>query len=312
MAHLNIERLSLPCNVHGLSYFPSGFRDILRCELSATNGRKGLSEWAPLESIHDHSIEQVMELLSRHDQSSVDDVFDQILCDDSEYLARYFRTSFPYPISFIMSVALFNAQILRNNYSIKSYVKQAVLILPGHSFDYIKLMLKRGYRCLKIKINGARTDDIERIKMIRSLVGSEVELRLDANKKLSFDEAKILLHATRSQGINYIEEPLGDISRLAELYDATGVNMALDESICEENALLLCHQTKSKYVIIKASRFNSIYSIIDLCKKAQSMGISPIFSPCFESDFYCSLMLYLIDSLELHNSIHGIYTDIWA
>lgn len=312
MAHLKLDRLSLPCNRDGLSYFPSGFRDVLKCEFVASNGTRGLSEWAPLLGIHAHSIPHVVDLLSTIDPRAIDDAFSQLQKNDSDYLADYLRASFPYPVSFIVSMALLYAQIKYGTYCFQSNINMSSLIMPHHSIDYIKLMRERGCRCLKIKINGADSHDIERIQLIRSLVDNEVDLRLDANKKLSFCEAKTLLHALKPLRIDYIEEPIWDISRLSELYDETGVDMALDESFCEEDALLMCRETKSKYLIIKASRFTSVYSVMNLCRKAQAIGVSPIFSPCFESDFYCGLMMHLVDSLGLHNNAHGIYTDIWA
>jgi hypothetical protein len=307
MARLEIYRQSLKSE--GSFYFPSSERLILRFDFSLNNGSTFSSEWAPFPSIHSHTIDDVVQQSRTIESNDIEALEGLIGNNNSEVLSHFFRESFPYPLSFIMSLGLFHAQI-KTAVDSGERVKHSVLLLPHHSISDALYLLGQGFSCLKIKVSSLISQEVERLNAIRSAIGDNIPIRIDANRKLSFDEAKLLLSHVKN--LQYIEEPTYELSRLAELYDATGVAIALDESFLDGDSLDKLLEARARYLIIKASRFNNIFSLINLSKEAQNIGITPIFSHCFESDFYASLMSRLVKHLGLCHEAHGLYSNIFS
>ncbi|MBL7644617.1 MAG: o-succinylbenzoate synthase [Candidatus Hydrogenedentes bacterium] len=89
-----------------------------------------------------------------------------------------------------------------------------------------------GYRAVKLKVGReSMTEDIRLVREVRSIVGPEVSLRLDANQAWSLDDAVLFGKATADAGIAYIEEPCSAPVDLPAFRRETGIPYAIDESI---------------------------------------------------------------------------------
>ena len=65
---------------------------------------------------------------------------------------------------------------------------------------------------------GAATDpDLAQIEAVRSAVGPQARIRLDANGAWSVDRAEYVLRSAADLGIELVEQPVADIERMAEL-----------------------------------------------------------------------------------------------
>jgi O-succinylbenzoate synthase len=89
-----------------------------------------------------------------------------------------------------------------------------------------------GYRAVKLKVGrDSMTEDIRLVREVRSIIGSEISLRLDANQAWSLDDATLFGKATADASIAYIEEPCAVPGDLPAFQRATGIPYAIDESI---------------------------------------------------------------------------------
>ena len=79
--------------------------------------------------------------------------------------------------------------------------------------------------------------DIQLVRDVRSRLRADMELRLDANRAWSFSDATEFTRAISDIEYAYVEEPLQDASRLEELYAASGIRYALDETLVSEETL---------------------------------------------------------------------------
>lgn len=71
---------------------------------------------------------------------------------------------------------------------------------------------REGYRCFKLKVGQGRlSDDLLRIEALLGL-GDALRLRLDANRSWSLVETQTLMAALPPARIEYLEEPLADLS----------------------------------------------------------------------------------------------------
>lgn len=92
----------------------------------------------------------------------------------------------------------------------------------------------RGFRAFKLKL-GVRSfdDDLARVAALRSAIGAQAALRLDANGAWSEGEAARALAALVPFAPEYVEEPTCGIAACARLRERAHVPIALDESACD-------------------------------------------------------------------------------
>lgn len=90
---------------------------------------------------------------------------------------------------------------------------------------------------LKAVVGHDNEYNIEKLKLIRSLVGDDPVVLLEANGHLSLDEAITLCRLAEPYNITGFEQPLpaGELEGLIELKKKTGIPIILDESICNSD-----------------------------------------------------------------------------
>lgn len=157
-----------------------------------------------------------------------------------------------------------------------------------------KEAVKQGARAIKIKVGGhALGDDMTRVAAIRSAVGRDVEMRLDANGAWTRDEAERALKALTGLGIAWIEEPLkrqGNENFLPELAELrviakqVGVGIALDESVQTLKDLEAAIEAKAAdVVIIKPMFAGGLVAGLELYRRAREAGLQALVTHALES-----------------------------
>ena len=86
-----------------------------------------------------------------------------------------------------------------------------------------------GYRTLKLKIGDE--SDVERVDAVRSAVGSDVAIRLDANGRWDLASARVRVQQFAPFDPEFIEEPVAGLENLARLRPDVTVRIAADESV---------------------------------------------------------------------------------
>lgn len=88
-----------------------------------------------------------------------------------------------------------------------------------------------GHRSIKIKVGVLDpAADIERVAAAREVVGSEVELRIDANGAWPVDTAIEVLRRMVEFGVTFCEEPSDGIEAIASVGARSDIPVAVDES----------------------------------------------------------------------------------
>lgn len=201
---------------------------------------------------------------------------------------------------------------IQQKYSgIDGVIKQSGFINEESIDDAVakaKQFIEEGYGCLKIKIGALSLDEeIEKVKMLQKELSDKIPLRLDLNKKYDLPSAQYFLHALKSCNIQYVEEPLKDTSKIFELRKKTKCNVALDESFTSIKDFSFMIESKINYLVIKPSRFSTIFCLIRFANIAKKLNIKLILSPCFETEFTGCTNAVLAFLLGLDDIHHGIY-----
>lgn len=132
-----------------------------------------------------------------------------------------------------------------------------------------------GCRTAKIKVAepGQRlSDDVARVREVRTLMGPEGRIRIDANGAWNLDEAEHAIHALTEFDLEYVEQPCGTIEDLAELRRRVkylGIPIAADESIRKaSDPLAVARAGAADIVIIKAQPLGGIRRALRIVAEA--------------------------------------------
>ncbi|THE64991.1 o-succinylbenzoate synthase [Salinadaptatus halalkaliphilus] len=117
-----------------------------------------------------------------------------------------------------------------------------------------------GFACCKVKV-GSRPleDDIERVRRVRDVVGSAVELRVDANEAWTIPDAERAIEAFADLDVSILEQPLpaGALEGHADLR-GEGVEIALDEGVLEHGIDAICSAEAADAVVLKPMALGGI------------------------------------------------------
>lgn len=145
-------------------------------------------------------------------------------------------------------------------------------------------LAEQGYRTLKVKMGRTTLDeDIATVLAIRKTVGSNVRLRLDANRAWSFDEAGRFLTGTASTVLEFIEEPLADPEEAERLHARFQVPIALDETLLSVSPDELVKWSFATHVVLKPTLMGGIQLSERFVEAAARLGMTPVVSASYES-----------------------------
>lgn len=94
----------------------------------------------------------------------------------------------------------------------------------------------RGYGTFYVKVGRNRGDDLERVFAVRSAIGEQCRLRIDANGAWSFAEARDVLAAMGDAHLDFVEQPVRQVPRdlLGDLRRVVSVPVAANEGLWSE------------------------------------------------------------------------------
>jgi L-alanine-DL-glutamate epimerase-like enolase superfamily enzyme len=148
-----------------------------------------------------------------------------------------------------------------------SPMKSSLLALGMYAF---------GFRNFKIKLK--RLQDTERIERIRNILGSKVQIRLDANSAYNFRLSSDIhtLHAFKKFNIISIEQPFeqGHHREIAAIKQDIGIPIMADESLLHmDNAIEIIREKSYDALNLRVSRVGGIYPFMQMANLAKENGI---------------------------------------
>ncbi|MCS7009269.1 MAG: hypothetical protein NZL93_04955, partial [Chthoniobacterales bacterium] len=102
-------------------------------------------------------------------------------------------------------------------------------LVEGHPRDWVRRvsqLQKEGCSVIKLKVRPEIMHaSVEAVRRIRMLLGDKVELRLDANRSFTKEEAIRFAEEIKDFSISFIEEPCRNVEDFDEIYYRTGVRI---------------------------------------------------------------------------------------
>jgi len=131
----------------------------------------------------------------------------------------------------------------------------------------------KAYRFRSVKIKVGSGNDLNRLKVIRRILGDKVDLRVDANCAWSQDEAVEKINKMRRFGISAVEQPVKphDIRGLKKVTDSVPETIIADESLVTiKDAETLAHLKACDMFNIRLSKCGGILNalkIVDIARR---------------------------------------------
>jgi len=145
------------------------------------------------------------------------------------------------------------------------------------------LMKEVGYRAVKLKVGRRKVcEDAELVRKVGEILVSGVALRLDANRAWGFDEALEFARGISGVWVEYVEEPLSEPGRLAELAQGWGLPVALDESLVGMGAEDLELYPYARAVVLKPTLLGGVSRTLGLVERATALGMAAVVSSSYE------------------------------
>ena len=129
---------------------------------------------------------------------------------------------------------------------------------------------------IKIIMGSVEKDNIERVRMIRSLFGDHFDMRIEANGKWSKEQAISHIEKLKRFNISGVEQPVaaGDIRGLHEIRNKTGIPVIVDESMCNlSDAKKLIEAKACDIINIKISKCGGLLKSKEIRDFAKSKNI---------------------------------------
>jgi L-alanine-DL-glutamate epimerase-like enolase superfamily enzyme len=135
-----------------------------------------------------------------------------------------------------------------------------------------------GFDCLKVKVGvGGLERDVARLRAVREAVGSDVDLRADANGAWDRETAREAVDALTALDLSYLEQPLdaADLAGHAALR-GRGVEVALDETLAERSPEAALAADAADVLVLKPMALGGPARAVRVARDAREAGVDPV------------------------------------
>ena len=154
----------------------------------------------------------------------------------------------------------------------------SIPLLPLKSIQQLFFQLPKldKVKYVKVLVGGVESENVERVGLVRSLFGDDVNIRVENNGKWTFQQAIGNIDRLQKFNITAVEQPLAkdDIEGLRRLRKATGIPIIVDESMCSlSDAKRLIEREACDILNIKISKCGGLLRSRRIAQFAKSQGI---------------------------------------
>ena len=157
---------------------------------------------------------------------------------------------------------------------------------PEKMATQAKAFVENGATILKVKLGKDVATDVERIKAIRAIVGTRINIRIDANQGWNFEDAQQALAQLGQYNIEFCEQPMhsNNDDLLLELMHVSPIKIMADESVYNHHdAVRLIKNKACNYINIKFAKSGGIHEALKIIAVAKKNNIPCMMGGMLES-----------------------------
>jgi muconate cycloisomerase len=189
-------------------------------------------------------------------------------------------------------------------FSIGAFSPKEAVRIAKHAADL-------GLRAAKVKVGLVVEEDIARVQAVRSEMGEDFRLAVDANSGWTEADAVRALPALERLGVNAIEQPLrrGDFRGCHRLRQRTHIPLMLDESVfTRQDAIEAIRADACDFISIYPGKNGGIMRSMEIAQMAAAAGIECTIGSNLEMDLGTAAMLHL--AVAMPNLASSVDNDI--
>jgi len=322
IAAIKVHRYSLPLTEPlTLSGRTMEKRRGLILSLSDSDGHIGYGECAPLSGFSRESLkdatEQLLQLRHSVIGTEIPNHLEELSGGFENWLGKYELSP---SIRFGFESAVLSLQAARDHLSLEGLLSgqpRTVLtvnaLLTGSEreiLDRAARLRSQGWSAFKLKVGGRPlVADMELTQKVRSVIGPDAVLRLDANRRFSPDDFQEFVEGVRGCNIEYIEEPAASFENLQTLLesDPSALPIALDESLEEIAPDDLMRIDGLKAVVLKPTLLG-LERAARFARVAAAKHVPAVISSSFESGVGLAVLARLAAALSGQDTAVGLDT----
>jgi o-succinylbenzoate synthase len=171
-------------------------------------------------------------------------------------------------------------------------------------------LVDAGFECIKVKVGADVEEALDRVDAVRAAV-PETQLRVDPNAIWTPIEAARFLDRVPSEGLDYVEQPVGadDLDALQRLARTAPVRVAADESAHPApRGRRLIQKAEVPVVVLKPAALGGLTVARELAELALEKGVRVTFTSALGSALERSAVAHLAAATSAHVGPHGLAT----
>lgn len=267
-------------------------RSVLELKLVAKWGLEALGEASPLPGLHAERLETLpallpaaLELLEDHERP-----YDPL---PNELVSQPAWTSLPPCLRLGLEAASEKISGVRNALRYELPTPPSTALFDGTTLDFTPELAQQ--RRVKVKVGRREMgEEIDLVRALRRALVDEAEIRLDANRAFSLEEAVSFARAIRDIEPVWIEEPVQDPADIPEFIDRSGLPVALDETLRDPRFATLGGRMGVAAWVVKPALFGLLGSR-EIFASTADLRNRPacVVSSCFEGTVGLALLAEL-------------------
>ena len=285
--------LSQPLSIKGHSLKQ---REGLIIHIATDSNDEGIGEIAPLAGFSHESLtdvtNQVLDLKSKLLNQAIPENCEKLNGTFSQWLDRFdLKPSVQFGIEAAILNLIANSQEIPLCKLLFSEPQQQIGInglLQGSQEEVVhhaSNLINQGYKAFKLKVGGKECieNDIAKVRALSQAIDGRALLHLDANKSWNLNEAVKFGKGITCALVDYIEEPLKDITCISQFFEETLIPAALDESLSEQDIDRVKSIEGVDIFVLKPTILGGIEKTWQIKEQAKLTAIETIISSTFES-----------------------------
>lgn len=170
-----------------------------------------------------------------------------------------------------------------------------------------------GFACVKLKVGflANLAAERERVAAVRTALGPQVKLRLDANGAWSCEAAIRTIRGLRDLGLELVEQPVapGNVGAMARVRREAGVPVAADEDVTGEDAALrVLEAGAADVLVLKPMVIGGLRRALRIADAARLAGVASIVTTTIDAGVGTAAALHLSAALAEGTMACGLAT----
>lgn len=195
------------------------------------------------------------------------------------------------------------AEVLADDQPVADSVELNALVNDAHA---AAAAVAAGFHTVKLKVGASDLDeDVASVAAVRSAMGPEPQLRLDANGAWTAEKAAEALARLEQYDIEYVEEPVAGIEPLAQMATQSPIPVAVDDSLTSADAQI---PESISVVVVKPMALGGPRTAIAAARRWIKQGRKVIVTNYMDSAIGQHAALSVAAALPGPPEIHGAIT----